>query len=397
MILEVAGTSTRNKGAELMLVAILEHFQGREDIELAVKWWFGTFHERARYGLQTKADDPRTLRTFIATAALPATLRKHFGLVRESEISAVLDASGFAFSDQLGAKRTVRFARELKRWKRQGKRVVLMPQALGPFQSPPVRAAFLEIVQLADLVYARDAISHQHLLDVAPAATNIRRAPDFTNLVEPIIPDGFEPSPRQVCIVPNSQMLKQTGAEDRARYLPFLAACLRVSDELGMSPYVLLHDNFADEALVEPLESVAGRSLTIVRERDPRKLKGILGTAHVVIGSRFHALVSTLSQGVPAVAAGWSHKYQELMDDYGCPELLLSTAANEDQIRTTLAGIVDGDGRRALIGRLRQASASIKEHVRVMWCEIDRTLGVETPPRLDASRSLSAPVEQVRA
>jgi hypothetical protein len=85
------------------------------------------------------------------------------------------------------------------------------------------------------------------------------------------------------------------------------------------------------------------------------------------------------------------------MDDYGSPELLLSTAATEEAIRSRLSPIVDGEGRRALIGRLRQASASIKEQVRAMWREIDRTIGVEITLRANAPRPVPEPVEQVRA
>ncbi len=37
----------------------------------------------------------------------------------------------------------------------------------------------------------------------------------------------------------------------------------------------------------------------------------------MLIASRFHSLVFALSEGVPVLALGWSHKYQELLRPFG--------------------------------------------------------------------------------
>ncbi|GAJ06742.1 unnamed protein product, partial [marine sediment metagenome] len=49
-------------------------------------------------------------------------------------------------------------------------------------------------------------------------------------------------------------------------------------------------------------------------------LKAVIGNCDLLIGSRFHSLVAALSQSVPTVALGWSHKYSELMGDVGLEE-----------------------------------------------------------------------------
>ena len=43
----------------------------------------------------------------------------------------------------------------------------------------------------------------------------------------------------------------------------------------------------------------------------------LTGCFDLLLASRFHALVFGFSQGVPAAALGWSHKYEELFSLFG--------------------------------------------------------------------------------
>jgi len=386
MIIEIAGVSTENKGAELMLQAILEHYAGAEGVEFAVTRFFGSYPERARYGLRTKLDSFRFGRSRLAAALMPASFRRTFGLASETDIAAVIDASGFAFGDQLGAERVERFARDVTRWKQQGKPVVLLPQACGPFETPRVAGAMRQIVGQADRIYARDPVSLEHLRRLADAGERVRLAPDFTCAVEGGLPDGFEPAARRACIVPNHRMVEKTSSTERDQYIPFLCRCLQALEDRDLRPFVLLHDNNADESLLPPLARAWGRPLPVVRESRPAMLKGILGTAHLVIGSRFHALVSALSQAVPSIAVGWSHKYEMLLADYECGDCLLSPGSTDAQIGAAIGRVSDETDRNLLIGRLRAAGTVVRERVGGMWQDIDAVVGV-APPRTGGGTS----------
>jgi colanic acid/amylovoran biosynthesis protein len=382
MIVEVAGVSTRNKGAELMLIAIAEHFASRAgEIQLAVDVDFGSYDDRARYGLRTVMHRvPYRKRAFLRVALshwlMPPQLQVAYGLVAERNIDVVLDASGFAFGDQLGAKRSEEFAESVTRWRAAGKKIVLLPQALGPFETPRVRRAFATVLRHADLIYARETTSFEHVRRIGCSMSNVRQAPDFTNLVSAELPSGFRALPRMACIVPNHRMVEKTTAEVKGRYVPVLADCVRELIRCGCAPTIVLHDSVVDETLVDPLRTALGHEIPVLREDDPRRLKGILGAAHVVVGSRFHALVGALSQNVPCIGIGWSHKYEMLFEDYDCPECLMPGNATLEEVRAAVKLVAVEPARGRTIDRISRASNDQKERTRQLWSEVDETLGL---------------------
>ncbi|WP_456426736.1 polysaccharide pyruvyl transferase family protein [Rhodocaloribacter sp.] len=374
MILGIVGTSTWNKGAELMQVAINEHLRRYPGIYLAVPGEFGAFDERARYGLRYLLPPLRLGRARLGMYLLPEALRKAFGVVREDEVEAVLDASGFAFGDQHPLERTVRFAGDVERWRAQGKPVVLLPQALGPFEQPEMRAAFARVLKAATLVYARDRISFDHAKRVWPEAANLRMAPDFTNLVKPLPPEEIGALNR-VCIVPNQRMIeKATTQEQAAAYVPLMAQAVQAVEAHGVEPVLLVHGAH-DAPLVEAVQAHVGHTLPVIKETDPVRIKAELGRSRLVIASRFHALVSALTQGVPAIATSWSHKYEMLFEDYGCPELVLSVSATEEQVRAAVDRTLGAD-RLEIERVLEERETRVREKVEGMWQEVDSSLGL---------------------
>ena len=55
----------------------------------------------------------------------------------------------------------------------------------------------------------------------------------------------------------------------------------------------------------------------IENNHDARELKGIIGRCNLFIGSRMHANIAALSQNIPTIAIGWSHKYYGIMKRVG--------------------------------------------------------------------------------
>lgn len=371
MTIEVTGVNTWNKGAELMLVAVREHVRRRwPGARLVVDPGFGPYADRARHGLWLRPAFRKTGRSRLAFGLMPPSFRRLAGLVAPDEVDVLLDASGFAFGDQHPQERAVAFAAQVEAARAAGQRVVVLPQAFGPFTNPVGRDAFARIVRAADLVFARDEVSLGHARGAAGEAPHLRLAPDFTNLVKPA------PLPEEdvAWIVPNERMIEKAASRAEAdAYLPLLAACVREVERAGLRPRVLIHGR-DDAALAGGLARLVGYDLDVVREEDAVEIKRRLGSGRLVVASRFHALVSALAQGVPSIATSWSHKYEMLFADYGCAGLILPVEASEEEARTAVARTT-GPGRASLVAALEERGAGLLAQSRAMWDEVDAVLG----------------------
>ena len=384
-MLEARPGSFINKGGELMMRAIAAEL-GR-DAELAVEPWIAPYVDRAPLGLHQKL----WVRRLGPAAGLPAALlprraRRRFGIVGEGEIAAVLDASGFRYTDddRHGGRSARELATNAARWHRRGIRVVLLPQALGPFRTPAVRDPFRRALDGVDLVYARDAASLAHLETLLPGDARVRHAPDFTITLAGRPPDDLPalvgPGPFGA-IVPNDRMLERTAPDIAARYIDFLTTSARELTTLGLRPVLVLHETARDRAFVERLAPALGPDPRVVIADDPLALKGILGAASIVVSSRYHALISAMSQGVPVVATGWSHKYATLLEAFGCPEQLVDPRASADEVRVRVAVAMDSTVRAAMVGTLLTRTAEQRAAVATMWREVRACIGLQVGSR----------------
>ncbi len=311
------------------------------------------------------------------TGLLPQKLRHSLKLITSEEVQAVLDASGFTYSDQQGARMVEIMANRIKRRRKEGKKIVLLPQAFGLSESKRVKEAFLEILGNADLVFARDKVSYQYLQKIqgfTKSCPPIKISPDFTNLVKGEVPEYFNTKLRKGCIVPNFRMVQKTTQDIKEKYISFLDMCIKHLLKKEIEPFVLIHETSKDYELALKLQGKVGRSLEIIQEPSPLYIKGILGNSFIVIGSRFHSLVSTLSQGVPCLATGWSHKYQMLFDDYNCSGCLISPVESEEKVYNALEAITEEPSRSDIMNRLNIASLEQKKLASEMWQEVAQLL-----------------------
>lgn len=380
MNFSIQGVDFTNKGAELMLHAVKQQVQEwNPSNTLSANLKVGSFAQRQQAGIhhlayQRSNKIPYGGEVVNAVANLiPKFIRQRSGIVLESEVDGVLDASGFAFSDQWGPEDTEKMAELCLRWKRQGKKTVLLPQAFGPFTSPRIKQAFVQIINNVDLIFARDDISYQYLSELSTAIDHVKIAPDFTNLVKGVAPDYIKNLVGRPCIIPNYRMIDKTASTVSTAYLSFLALSIEHLLAKGFKPFILIHERNDSELGVQ-LQAQISQPIPVVKENNPLFLKGILGQSYLVIGSRFHGLISALSQGVPCLGAGWSHKYKMLFKSYGCSDLLVDI---EDHVQQNLdrLNLIIQPTRSKVIESVEREGRYQKSLSLQMWSEVRTTLG----------------------
>ena len=381
MNIEIKGIHFPNKGAELMLVAVMQRLSatlGEENVSFVLDPR-QAYSYRAPYGLLQKFRYSKFgVKWDYLGNFIPYSVRENYGLVTEREIDVILDASGFAYGDQWGAEKAEeRAAKHVERWKKEGKKVILLPQAFGPFSSERLQSAMRTVLTHADLVYAREGQSYEYLRALKPDASSLRQAPDFTNLVKGVLPRSRELDGLKTCLIVNNKMLEMTGAEGE-RYVPLMTTLTRHLLEHDLAPFLLVHEGEKDLQLAQEVQrrvaQTTGQEVPLWQEDDPVAVKGIIGQCQGLISSRFHGLVSGLSQGVPSLGTGWSHKYQRLFEDYGCPENLIGLEGSDEAVFQQLTVLTDETKRRALAERTAAHAEAQKERSEKMWAEVVGTL-----------------------
>jgi len=381
MIVEIHGVSFSNKGAELMLHAVVKQMSVLyEDAIVVANLRYGDFQQRSEAELQHLAWAEYKRVPFAgpvidaAASLIPGKLRHSLHLVRNAEVQAVLDASGFAYSDQWGEYRSKAMARKTEKCKKEGRKVILLPQAFGPFEDACIRDCVLRILDNVSLVFARDRVSYDHLIGLGGRSSHVMMAPDFTNLVVGQVPEYWDAGLERPCIIPNYRMIDKTAQNVKTSYVSFLVLCMKYLMDQGMEPFILIHETNRDYEIAAILQDRLGKQVPIIQESSAVRIKGILGSCSLVVSSRYHALVSALSQGIPCLATGWSHKYLMLLEDYGCPECLVSKLNCERRTIDKLEMITQGPGRLEIKGRLGKASLEQKELTQNMWAEVYKVL-----------------------
>ena len=260
-----------------------------------------------------------------------------------------------------------------KNWRSQGKKVILLPQAFGPFTKPDAKEAFIKLIQNVDLAFARDVQSYEYIAQLNVPLEHIRIAPDFTNLVKPEEPDYIGELVDRPCIIPNQKMIDKTSNEVSQSYIMFLETSLKYIAEKGLKPFVLLHEAH-DVEIGALLRDRLNIDNLVVKEDNSLCLKGIINRCSFTIGSRFHGLVSALSQGTPSIGTGWSHKYQMLFKDYECSEMLVNPEQDESEYLPKIDLLIDESTRKEKSLKLLEMSDRQKSLSRQMWSEVEQVI-----------------------
>jgi len=101
-------------------------------------------------------------------------------------------------------------------------------------------------------------------------------------------------------------------------------------------------------------------------ELSPGTLRALISECSILIASRFHAIISAMATGTPTVVIGWSHKYAEVLEQFGVSDFVipynkLSVSLLQQKINEILSN------RNAISGNILKELHAIQERDNVFF------------------------------
>ena len=227
------------------------------------------------------------------------------------------------------------------------KPLTLLPQTFGPFNGLVTRKVAGFILRNAEQVYARD---RESLDEIRPLMGRSRSqpvfSPDMAFLLEPVPPvmqpGGLKINGQQAPLVGlNVSGLLYGGGYTRNNMFGLKSDykglvqqiidffIVQMGARVVLVPHVfgdagdLESDTAAGAAICRELgDQYHGRLQMISEEYDQHEMKYLIGQCDFFIGSRMHACIAALSQGVPAVGLAYSNKFLGVLRTVGAERLV---------------------------------------------------------------------------
>ena len=371
MIIELRGLQFVNKGAELMLRAILQRLADSDlNYELAMRHSPKSPKEKVEEvgAFQKITLQKNVLNLNFLTYFIPQFLRRYlknkFKIVFEADVDVVLDGYGFAYGDQWSSMAIQQLCLEINRLHSHGKKYVFLPQALGPFTREKDVEHLKKALPKAKIICARESESVENIEQLIGNAENVFQFPDFTNIVTGTLPSYFDAEKDVFLIIPNNKMLstKNNHTEWASRYTELLVFAGEKANSLGCEVIILNHEGVKDDQICIDINDSLSFDAQIIREPDPLNVKGIIGASKGLICSRFHGCVSALSQGVPVIGTSWSFKYEQLFGEYEESGCLIKSSITKKQLSNNIEALLN---RKT--GTLTEAAKRFKNESHKMW------------------------------
>lgn len=370
------GAGTNNKGAELMLYAVLQEIeraypdaevylhknsvpQGRQYVlsNVDIKLYLSPF----RWILFNRLRINQILnRLHISKYYVPNPPAK--------DIDYYFDLSGLLFSDQLKLteERVKKLSATLRKYRDEGMKIVYLPQGFGPIEKKNTKLAIGALSKYSSLVFSRERKSYEFLNDSGLMdMSKVKVSTDFTSLVDGVFPERYSYLKKSVCIIPNRHMIDRGGLSFE-EYVDVLKSFVSVVREGGHQVFILNHEGDEEDAFIKSIMPKLGSEIEYVSGLNALETKGIISESYLVISARYHGVASALNSCVPCLATSWNHKYAFLFNDYGISDGILSQTdikAAQKKIAEYLTPEINDNVRN----QLKSVNPTIKHAANNMW------------------------------
>jgi colanic acid/amylovoran biosynthesis protein len=268
-----------------------------------------------------------------------------------------------------------------------GKPLVLLPQTLGPFRRSVTKGIARYIVERASLVYSRDPEGLKEIAEVMGVVdlpAKFRFCYDVGFVLEPKKPvcETLEKiaivkkSYQSLVGVNVSGLLLIGGYTQKNMFglnidykqlvIDVIRKFLSIEDvSVMLVPHVfgtrehMESDLTACEEICNVLRPQFddSRLFRIQEKFDQHEIKYLIGQCGFFVGSRMHACIAALSQGVPAVSIAYSKKFQGVLGSIGCGEMVVDPRTMD---RNQILDVIEEKyGERDVIRRYLEGTISI--------------------------------------
>lgn len=281
-------------------------------------------------------------------AATARQVRLPLGWVRSRACRAMLDSSvvvdvaGISFVDGRGFAITIYNALMTGVPLLLGVPTVKAAQALGPFKTVPNKWLSRLVLPRLAAVCARGAKTRSHLdslhlsnvHNVADLAFSLDEA---TALPEAIAQQVSVVGKDFIVVMPSAVVrgLFESAGGDYVEAMAEVVTGIRASTGRGVviAPHSyrvgLPEGRMNDGPVCREVAAACAKDSQVVgldADLTAGELRHLVAQGSVLVTSRFHAMISGLATATPTVVVGWSHKYREVLDDFGLAEFGMDSA-----------------------------------------------------------------------
>lgn len=259
-----------------------------------------------------------------------------------------------------------------------GRPVVKCAQAMGPFRTSANRRLARLVLPRLRTICPRGDATERHLRELG--LENLRPAADlaFAMRVPAAVRDRIrarlaEAAPGPYLVVSPSQVVDtyctQHGIDYQKLMADFIASA---AAHTGHTVVMIAHSALPDAGVnhmndlplcraIHRRLSTTDRVVFLDEDLLPTELRAVIGEGALLVTSRFHAMISALTERRPMLVIGWSHKYAEVLEPFGLADLAVQYAelGTSDAILERTAELLKrADELSESIGRTLPAAVS---------------------------------------
>jgi len=325
---------------------------------------------------------------------LPRSMR------RMAECDVLVDMMGISFAD--GREKFLPF-NILSIWPAMllGVPVVKLSQAMGPFRHALTRCTAKWFVRRCRFVVARGRQTSEHLHDLHMPEGRWCEAADLAFLYEPefsltcenesklkVLLDHIESHREEgqlVIGISPSMVIHQKFVKHQKDYVGRIIELIRAV--LGRGHRVVVLPNATREGsnesrnndlpVIEQLRRRMGAELCredlekvdwLNFDANTDGIRRVIAGCDALVTSRFHAMIGSLALRTPVLVVGWSHKYKEVLSEFGLEQYVIDFQDIEVRLSLLLDDLLNRlpEIRQTIARELPRVKASAASQFRVL-------------------------------